>query len=333
MALGEPGFRLKQILKAVYKDGLLSFAEMSVLSKDLREKLSKEIEVLPFSIGEVLISRDKKSIKALLKTKDDNLVETVLISPKKGDWSACISSQAGCSLGCDFCATGKGGFRRNLASDEIEGQIIFWRNYLRKNKIDGNFGNIVYMGMGEPFLNFKAVSESLKNIINPELFGFGSRSISVSTSGVMDKWMAFAEEFPQINLALSLHSANDRKRSEIMPINNKFSLEEIKRTLEEYFKKHKRKVFVEYILLSGFNDSVEDARQLADYLKSIGNTYLLHVNLIRYNETGSKWKSSTSEVANKFLEILEKNHIQATLRRSLGGDIQGACGQLAGKNK
>ncbi|MFZ5981961.1 MAG: 23S rRNA (adenine(2503)-C(2))-methyltransferase RlmN, partial [Patescibacteria group bacterium] len=283
--LGEPKFRLKQILKAVYEDGVLDFGDISTLSQNLREKLGKEVEIFPMKVGKVLVSRDKKSIKALLEMKGGNLIETVLLSPKPGLWSACVSCQVGCLLGCAFCATGKGGFKRNLVAEEIESQVLFWKNYLRVNKIEGALGNIVYMGMGEPFLNFKEVAKSLEDLTDPELFGFGSRSISVSTSGVMDKWIEFAEKFPQINLALSLHSADQGKRDRIMPISQKFNLESIRKTLREYLAKHKRKVFIEYILLSGFNDSARDAGQLSEFLKSIGKAYLLHVNLIRYNFT------------------------------------------------
>lgn len=303
---------------------------MSVLPKNLREKLDQEFDILPFSPKEVSRSNNGRSFKALLETEDQKLVETVLISPKPGSWSICVSSQVGCPLGCLFCATGKSGFERNLSSDEIEGQILFWIDYLKKENISENISNIVFMGMGEPFLNLEEVSKSIKDLIDPEIFGFGSRSISVSTSGLMDKWNDFAEEFPQVNLALSLHSASDEKRSEMMPINETFGLEDIRKTLKEYLSKHKRKVFIEYLLLSGFNDSSRDARQLSEFLRSIGNSYLLHVNLIRYNETGTEWRPSSLEAAENFLEILKKNHIQTTIRQSLGNEIQGACGQLAG---
>jgi len=327
----QPGFRLKQIKKAVFSDGILDFSEITVLSKDLREKLSQSVKILPFSAEEVNVSRDKKSIKALLRLRDNKLLETVLLASQGNNWSACVSSQVGCPLGCAFCATGKSGFIRNLTYEEIEGQILFWKNYLRKNKLAGELGNIVYMGMGEPFLNFEEVVKSIENLIDSEIFDFSSRSISVSTSGIMDNWMDFAEKFPQVNLALSLHSGDETKRSEIMPINKKFNLGEIKKVLQEYFKKHKRKVFIEYVMLKDFNDSIDDAKKLADFLRSVGNSYLLHVNLIRYNDTGDQWKSVSQENTEKFLEILKRNRIQGTIRQSLGGDIRGACGQLAGK--
>jgi len=373
----EPSFRLKQIQKAIYQDGVLDFAEITTVSKDLREILKKEIDILSFSINKILVSSDRRSIKALLKLKDGNLIETVLISPKIGDWSACISSQVGCPLGCGFCATGRSGFKRNLTAEEITDQVLFWRGYLRNSSLDlthnpspyeGEGGhadkvnNIVYMGMGEPFLNWEAVDKSLKNLINPDLFGFGSRSISISTAGIPEGVEKLAAEFPQVNLAISLHFATDEQRDKFMPINKKHNLSELRNSLRNYFKTSNRKVFIEYIMLDGINDSIEDADNLIKYLKSIGKLQLLHVNLIRYNSTviaseakqsrsnkdklnsarlprrsedgaprNDIIKSSNSGVVREFKDYLVRDGISATIRKSLGEDIQGACGQLAGK--
>jgi 23S rRNA (adenine2503-C2)-methyltransferase len=187
------------------------------------------------------------------------------------------------------------------------------------------------MGMGEPFLNWPEVSESLRNLINPETFGFGSRSISVSTSGIPEGIIKLAEEFPQINLALSLHFGSDEKCSENMPINKKNNLESLKKSLVEYFKKTKRKIFLEYVMLSGINDSKTDADKLIDFVKSIGKLQLLHVNLIAYNSTDSQFKTSSREKTRWFRDYLEQNRISVTIRKSLGEEIKGACGQLAGK--
>lgn len=329
----QPKFRLDQIKKAIYRDGISSFLDITNVSKDLRKLLSKEIKILSFSAENILVSKDQHSIKALLKLNDGNLIETVLISPKPDIWSACISSQVGCPLGCGFCATGLGGFRRNLSSEEISDQVLFWRQYLKKNNIQGSFGNIVYMGMGEPFLNFKNVSKSLKDLTDPDLFAFGSRSISVSTAGIPEGIEKLSEEFPQINLAISLHFATDEKRSKFMPINRKYGLEKLRESLDNYFGKTKRKVFVEYLLLSGVNDSRKDAESLIRYLKLIGHLQLLHVNLIRYNTTSDALKSSDKATASKFKEYLLRSGIGVTIRKSLGEDIQGACGQLAGVKK
>lgn len=331
LEIGEPKFRLDQIKKSVYKMGIVDFAEMSNLSKDLREKLADNFEILSVEPIKLLTSENKDSIKALLKLSDDNVVETVLISPKSGTWSACISCQVGCAVNCSFCATGALGFKRNLTSEEITDQVLFWRSYLRENNIPGNFTNIVYMGMGEPFLNFTEVTKSLEQILSPDFFDFSTRKVSVSTSGIMDRVEDFSEKFPQVNLAISLHSADSEKRSQLMPINKKYNLEKIKAGLSDYLKKYKRKVFIEYLMIYGVNDNIEDAKILAEYLKSIGSTYLLHVNLIRYNETSDRYKPSSKNKVKAFEKCLKNEKIHVTIRKSLGQDIKAACGQLAGE--
>jgi len=237
----QPKFRINQIKKAIFQDGVSAFLEISTLPKDLRETLDGEVKILSFSPVKILKSIDGRSIKALLKLKDENLIETVLISPKPEIWSACVSSQVGCPLGCSFCATGKGGFKRNLTAEEITDQVLFWRQYLKKNKIAGIFSNIVYMGMGEPFLNWEEVSQSLKNLTDPELFGFGSRSLSISTAGIPEGMEKLAKFFPQINLAISLHFGDNKKRSKFMPINKKYNLENLSEAIGNYFKKPEEK--------------------------------------------------------------------------------------------
>ncbi|NTV41648.1 MAG: 23S rRNA (adenine(2503)-C(2))-methyltransferase RlmN, partial [Candidatus Moranbacteria bacterium] len=315
-----PKFRLGQIQKAIFQDGVSSFAEITTLSKDLREKLEEEIKILSFEVEKVLVADDGQSVKALLRLRgcrpelvsgstqipdqvrndrETDLIETVLISPKPGVWSACISCQVGCAMGCRFCATGKMGFKRNLTSEEITDQILFWKQYLSKNlkskilnpktdsvennqknnsslfencelKIENyNVGNIVYMGMGEPLNNWENVAESLRNLTDEKLFGLGSRSISVSTSGIVSGIEKLAKKFPQINLAISLHFASDEKRDLYMPVNKVDNLENLKTALQKYFQATKRKVFLEYIMLDGVNDSALDAKMLAQYIHSI----------------------------------------------------------------
>lgn len=324
-----PSFRIKQIKKAVFQDGISSFEKISTLPKDLREKLEKEFNILSFEVVEILESRDGQSVKALLKTHDENLIETVLISPKPGNWSACISCQVGCQMGCRFCATGSMGFRRDLSAEEISDQILFWTQLLKdkKQKLD----TVVYMGMGEPFNNWENVAESIRIMTDKDLFGFGSRSISVSTSGIANGILKLADDFPQVNLAISLHFADDKKRSHYMPVNQKDNLENLKNALQKYFQKTKRKIFIEYILLENVNDGISDAQNLSMYLKSIGNPHLLHVNLIRYNTTSAGLKPSSKTRTYRFKEILEGSGISATIRKSLGEEIKGACGQLAGR--
>ncbi|EKD46498.1 MAG: hypothetical protein ACD_67C00213G0002 [uncultured bacterium] len=326
-----PKFRLGQIQKAIFAEGVSTFSEITTLSKDLREKMEKEMRMLSFDVEKVLTAKDGQSIKALLKLHSGDLIETVLISPKPEIWSACISCQVGCAMGCRFCATGKMGFKRDLTAEEITDQILFWRQYLKKNKIEGSFSNIVYMGMGEPFNNWKQVSESIKILTDEKLFGFGSRSLSVSTSGIADGIEKMANEFPQVNLAISLHFASDEKRDRFMPVNKKDNLESLKNALRKYFTITNRKVFLEYIMLDGINDTALDAKLLSDFVYSVGNTHLLHMNLIRYNMTSEDLKPSSKTRTQLFKEELEKHRVNATIRKSLGEEIEAACGQLAGK--
>lgn len=325
----QPAFRLKQLQKAIFQDGIISFAEISTISKELREHLEKEIKTLSLDTVKVLEAKDGQSFKALLKTGDGNLIETVLISPKSNIWSACISCQVGCQMGCRFCATGSMGFKRDLTAEEITDQILFWKHYLKNKK--EKLSTIVYMGMGEPFNNWKNVAESIDILTDENLFGFGSRSISVSTSGVVLGIEKLAERFSQINLAISLHFTDDEKRSHYMPVNKQNNLESLREALKSYFFKTKRKVFIEYILLDSINDSARDAENLATYLKSIGNAHLLHVNLIRYNTTSVGFSPSSKMRTQNFRDMLAKKHINTTIRKSLGEEIKAACGQLAGR--
>ena len=327
---GEPNFRLSQIQKAIYQDGVSTFSEISTISKSLSELLEWEMKILSFDVEKVLVAKDKNSIKALLKLSDGNRIETVLLSPMENKRSVCISSQVGCALNCGFCATGKSGFQRNLTAEEISDQVLFWHQYLKKNFQKEKISSIVYMGMGEPFLNWEEVKKSLEVLIDKNLFAFGSRSISVSTAGIPEGIGKLAEEFPQINLAISLHFATDEKRNRFMPINKKYNLAELKKALKNYFSKTNRQIFVEYVMLSGINDGEEDAYALSAYLKSIGNRQLLHVNLIYYNETGKEFKASSGNKMHLFKEYLEKGGMSVTIRKSLGQEVEGACGQLVG---
>ena len=330
-----PKYRLSQIQKAIFVDAQNSFLNISNLPLELRTVLDKEIEILPFKIKTILVSKDNRAIKALLTLGDGNLIETVLISPKPDVWSACISSQVGCALGCLFCATGKSGFKRDLTVDEITSQVLFWRQYIRTNLKTTNenlkFENIVYMGMGEPFLNWENVQESILELTDPKLFGFRNRSIAVSTAGIADKIEDFANTFPQANLAISLHFADNTKRSEFMKINKLHDLNKLKLALKNYLLKSNRRVFIEYILMDKVNDSKEDALKLAKFLKEINNDKMLHVNLIRYNSIGFGLNPSSPEITQKFKDTLKKAGVTVTIRKSLGADISGACGQLAGE--
>lgn len=326
-----PKYRFKQIIQSIYVDGVRDFSEITTIPKDLREKLSKEINILSFSLGRVQASKDKKSFKALLKLNDGQQIETVLIGPMPGHWSVCVSSQTGCALGCRFCATGASGSGRNLTNEEICDQVLFWRQYLKKYKITGSFANVVFMGMGEPFLNYDEIKQSIKKLLDPELFNFSARHISVSTAGIPAGIKSFAKDFPQLNLAISLVSAIDKKRSDLMPINNQFDLQKIRKALDNYFAITKRKIFLEYIMLADINDSEEDANKLAEFIRLFERPDLLHVNLIRYNESAEGLAPSSKDKTRQFKNYLLRKNLSVTIRKSLGEEIQAACGQLAGK--
>jgi len=214
-----PQYRLKQAIKAVYGEAVADFSEITTMPQELREQLGRELRILSFTPLEVLAAKDRRSFKALLELADGRRIETVLISAVAGHWSACVSSQTGCALACRFCATGTAGPGRNLRAEEICDQILFWRQYRRQHKIVGSFSNIVFMGMGEPFLNYGELKKSIISLLDPKLFDFSARHISVSTAGIPAGIKSLAHDFPQLNLAVSLVSAIDEKRSELMPVN------------------------------------------------------------------------------------------------------------------
>ncbi|MFA5986068.1 MAG: 23S rRNA (adenine(2503)-C(2))-methyltransferase RlmN [Parcubacteria group bacterium] len=327
-----PDFRRKQIIKGIVQDGCATYAEITTIPRALQEELLRNVPILPFTVVKIHASQDGRAIKALLQlTEGKHMIETVLISPKPQMWSACISSQVGCAMGCAFCATGKLGLVRNLTTDEITSQVLLWRQYLKQHNIIDTFANIVYMGMGEPFMNWKNVKESIDILTDKDLFGFANRGLSISTSGIVSGIMDFADTCPQINLAISLHFVSDAKRTKYMPVNNGYDLSQLRHALQYYLSKNKRKIFIEYIMLKGINDTPEDARLLAQYVASIGHMQLLHINLIRYNAIGENFSPSERETVKKFQSIMQKAHIPCTIRKSVGDDISGACGQLAGK--
>jgi len=329
----QPSFRFSQIVKSVFYDGINSFDDITTISKDLRETLNDRLDIYPFSVKEILASSDGRAIKALFELCDGNVIESVLISPKPDVWSACISSQVGCAMACEFCATGKLGLGRDLTVDEIVSQAIFWRGYLQQNNIDGVYANIVYMGMGEPFMNWENVRESIEILTDENLCNFPNRGLSVSTSGVVPGIEKFADTFGQINLAISLHFAFDEKRDKYMPVNKAYNLEQLKESLQYYLSKNKRRLFIEYIMLDGINDTKADAVALTKYLRSIGNKRLIIVNLIKYNSIDGDFVPSTKQSVMRFKELVKSGGIACTIRKSIGDDIHGACGQLAGKNK
>jgi 23S rRNA (adenine(2503)-C(2))-methyltransferase len=327
----QPAYRFQQAVDAVCQQGVTSFGDVTVWPKALREAAASELPVLSCTPKKVLASSAKNAFKAALTLADGNVVESVLMSPKPGLWTTCISSQVGCAMGCTFCATGKLGLMRNLTAEEISDQVLFWRQYMKKEKLDGTVNNIVYMGMGEPFANWTEVDKSLRTLTDPKMFAIGDRHISISTSGIVPGITRLAKEWPQINLALSLHAANDDERTAMMPVNKSFSLAKLQKALRDYFAITNRKVFLEYILLNGKNDTHRHAKELVAFIEGIEKPQLLHVNLIVYNKTKSNYEETPRERAREFMNLLKRAGVSATIRKNLGRDIAGACGQLAGE--
>ncbi len=323
----EPKYRFAQVNKALWVDFISRWQEVSSLPKELREKL--EIEC-PLEI-EAEIDKNQsynKSVKALITLSDGEAIETVLIRQKDKRNTVCVSSQVGCPLACAFCATGNLGFRRDLKSEEIVAQVIFWSRYLKAEKKGEKVDNIVFMGMGEPFLNYTEFIKAAKFLNNPETLNIGSRRMSVSTAGITEGIKRLAGEKLQINLAISLHAANDNLRKDLMPIAKKYNLHEIIKAVDNYITKTGRRVMFEYLMIKGVNDSDRDALELVKLMKKP-----LHlVNLIPYNQTG-RFHPATRERIEKFKAILEDAGVAVTVRLSFGADINAACGQLRGRKK
>lgn len=290
----------------------------------LREKLK---ENCPLEItAELFPSAKGGTIKARLVLRDRLKIESVLLRHKDDRNTVCVSSQVGCPLGCQFCITGTLGFKRNLESLEIVEQVLFFARLLKKpfGTAQGKVTNVVFMGMGEPFLNYDNVIGAIKILNDKDGFNLGARHFSISTVGIIEGIEKLAKENLQINLAVSLHAPEDRLREKIMPINKKYPLAKILAAVRNYIKETNRRVMFEYIMIKDMNDSDEQAKELAELLKNIPLSF---VNLISYNPTGI-FRPSEPVTIKKFKEILEKNGISVTQRYRFGDDIRAACGQL-----
>jgi 23S rRNA (adenine2503-C2)-methyltransferase len=321
----EPAFRKKQVEKAVFALGVNDWDAVTTLPKELKEKLKK---ACPFTDTlDKLIESDDASVKARLKFGSD-LIETVLMRHPKRN-TVCVSSQVGCPLGCSFCFTGQNGCKRNLESTEIIEQILFFKRYLKQ--FEEEVTNVVFMGMGEPFLNYEEVATAIDIINDKDKLNIGARKISISTIGIVPGIIRFTKDFPQCNLAFSLHAPNDKLRNELIPANKKYPLDRIFSALRSYQKETNRRVMIEYVMLKDVNDSVKNSEDLSGLLKDKLGT-LFVVNLIKYNDTG-KYEGSPKERINKFKNILLRNNINAVERYRFGESINAACGQLAGINK
>lgn len=324
---GEKAFRAKQVYEWLWKKSARSFDEMTNLSKESREKLNTIFVINNVNVGDKQISSDG-TIKNAFKLADGNIVEGVLIpTPKR--MTACISSQVGCSLTCKFCATGKLDRLRNLNADEIYDQVVLIRNQ-SEHHYNIPLSNIVYMGMGEPLLNYRNVLESIEKITSPEGLNMAAKRITVSTAGIAKMIKKLGDDNVRFNLALSLHAANDEKRNKIMPINEQNTLDSLADALKYYYSKTKNPVTYEYIIFKGFNDEIIDAKELADFCKHIP----CKVNIIEYNPIDAgEFQQADPQKVDAFQKYLESRNVIAKIRRSRGKDIDAACGQLANKNK
>ena len=328
LAMGEQKFRAKQVYEWLWQKGVHSFEEMTNLSKALREKLATNFVINGIQEDKVQRSNDG-TIKSRFQLHDGHFIESVLIPvPSDKRFTVCVSSQVGCSLSCKFCATGKMKRVRNLDAGEIYDQVVL----VNQQALD-TFGhpltNIVYMGMGEPLLAYRPVMESIERITLPDGLGMSPKRLTISTAGIAKMIKKLADDGTKVNLALSLHAADDNKRNEIMPINEQNNLANLIDSLKYFYRHTKNKISYEYIAFQGFNDTVEDARKLVPLCKH----FPVRVNIIEYNAVdGLNFTKSDEDRLDAFMQVLQKEKIRVTLRRSRGKDIDAACGQLANKD-
>ena len=320
--MGEKKFRAEQIFKWIYKEKVKSFDEMTNLSIELREKLKENYTMCNYNILKKQESKDGTK-KYLFDVLDGNAIETVLMQYHHGK-TVCVSSQIGCKMGCKFCASTGIQFVRNLTAGEIVEQIL-----AVEQDINDKISNIVFMGIGEPLDNYDNVIKAIKIMNNPKGLEIGTRHISISTSGLVPRIYDLANEKIQCTLSISLHATTDEKRSSMMPVNNRYNIEELMKACKDYIKITNKRISFEYALAKDNNDNLEDAQKLVDLLKGM----LCHVNLIPINKIeNGKFSKSTNENILKFRDFLNEHGIVATVRRELGSDIDAACGQLRRKN-
>ncbi|MEM7550263.1 MAG: 23S rRNA (adenine(2503)-C(2))-methyltransferase RlmN [Bacteroidota bacterium] len=324
--VGEKAFRAKQVDEWLWKKGAKDFDQMTNLSLGLRDKMKER-----FAINHVAVDQMQKSddgtIKNAVKLYDGLVVESVLI-PTDSRITACISSQVGCSLDCTFCATARLKRMRNLNADEIYDQVVAIQDQAEQF-FERPLTNIVYMGMGEPLLNYANVMTSIEKITSPKGLGMSPKRITLSTVGIPKMIKKMADDGAKFNLALSLHSAIDSTRSELMPINNKSPLEDVREALNYWYSKTKNKVTFEYVVWRGINDKQKDAEALAKFCRTIPSK----VNLIEYNSIDDdRFTQAEESAVQTYIDVLEANKITVNVRRSRGKDIDAACGQLANKS-
>lgn len=322
--MGQPSFRAKQIFTWLHKFGVDSFDEMSNLPKAMREKLAEDYYISSCKIEKKLISKKDGTVKYLFSLCDGEYVESVIMKYKYG-YTICVSSQVGCKMGCRFCASTLAGFVRNLTAGEIESQL-----HAAQKDLDIRISNIVLMGIGEPLDNYDNVIMFMHNVNNENGLNISMRNITLSTCGVVPRIYDLMNENLQITLTISLHAPNDIIRSKTMPVNDKWGIDELLKACRDYIKKTNRRVSFEYTLINKVNDTPQCANELCSRLHGM----LCHVNLIPVNDVEERGNvRSSDDSVNKFLQILQNNGINATIRRTLGSDINASCGQLRRKSQ
>ncbi len=321
---GEPAYRAGQIWEGLYHHFWGSFDDFTSLPRGLRQKLGETLDFTHLTLETVLDSSDGETRKSLFRLPGNQPIEAVLMRYNRRR-TLCISTQVGCAMGCVFCATGQMGFRRNLSIGEIVEQVIYYARLLKEK--DEHVTNVVVMGMGEPFHNYDATLGAVGRLNDPQGFNLGARHFTISTVGLVPGIRRFAAEKRQVNLAVSLHAADDSLRASMLPIDRKYPIEEMLAAVREYVEQTHRRITFEWALIYGVNDAPEQAAKLADLLKGL----LCHVNVIPLNPTLKyDGKATTRERALAFQAVLEEHGIPCTIRQRRGIDIQAGCGQLAG---
>ncbi|MCD6359212.1 MAG: 23S rRNA (adenine(2503)-C(2))-methyltransferase RlmN [Dehalococcoidia bacterium] len=340
---GESKFRAKQIFRWLYKDMASSFDEMVNIPTALRNKLSSETTLLSIKPIEESVTDRGKTTKVLFELEDNHYIESVLMlynENEKGHKrsTVCISSQAGCPIGCPFCATGQQGFERNLSPGEIVEQVLYFQRQLKNHHYDKIIGslppphvtNVVFMGMGEPLLNYNSTQQALENLISAHGFGLSSRKITISTAGIVPQIKRLAKDNFHTELAISLHAGSNELRDKLVPVNQKFPLETLRPAIVEYFERTGRRPTFEYALFKGINDSPVHARELATFLGRMN----CHVNLIAASPTDNdRFTPPSTQRITEFQQGLTLRGISNTLRVSRGHDVNAACGQLRSRHK
>ena len=325
--IGEKAFRAKQVYEWLWKKNAHSFDEMTNLSNGLREQLKANYFIDHINLEDQQISSDK-TIKCAFNVGEGKVMEGVLI-PTKSRMTACISSQVGCSLACKFCATGRLKLLKNLSAGEIVDQVVYL-NKQAEERYGQHLSNIVYMGMGEPLLNYANVLRSTALLTSEEGLGMSPKRITISTAGIAKMIKRLGDDEVKFNLALSLHAANDDKRNQIMEINESNNLAALAEAVKYFHDKTGSRVTYEYIIFKDFNDELKDAQELAEFCKNVP----CKVNIIEYNPIDDgEFKQADTKKVDAFAQFLEERNIIVNIRRSRGKDIDAACGQLANKNK